>query len=442
MKKNLTEGGILQNIANFALPYMLAYFLQILYGLADLFIIGQFGAVKDTTAVSNAAQVMYLITVVIIGLAMGSTVLIGRAVGANDSKRIAHVMGNALTFFFCLSIVLVFVLLCSRQAIIDLINTPVEAVSGTRDYLTVTFIGIPFIVAYNVIASFFRGLGDSRSPMYFVAIACLVNIVLDYLFIGALGLGPMGAALGTTLSQMTSVLIAVLVFFRNRKQLDISASDFRVDHSTLMNILKIGLPIGLQDGLIQVGFIAITVIANMRGLDDAAAVGIVEKFIGLLFIIPSAMLSTVSVISSQNIGAGKRERAVKTLRYAIAITFSFGMVWSILLQFYPAVPVSFFTSDSHVILLGSEYLKSYVWDCALAGIHFCFSGYFTACGLSILSFAHNMLSLVLVRLPFSYLLSVHYPDTLYPMGWASPMGSMLSIVICVIAYRILAKREG
>ena len=438
---DLTQGSIIGNITTFSLPYMLAYFLQILYGLADLFVIGQYCGVDSTTAVSNGAQVMYMVTVVLIGLAMGTTVLTARAIGAKDSVRTRAVVGNTVTMFAIIAVVLMVVLLCLRGWIVGVMDTPAEALNGMEHYLTICFIGIPFIIAYNIIASIFRGLGDSKSPMYFVAVACVVNIILDYFFIGVLELGAMGAALGTTLSQAASVLFALCYIRRHKGMLDISRSDLRPQPDVIKLILKIGLPIAIQDGFIQISFLAITVIANGRGLVDAAAVGIVEKFIGLVFIVPSAMLSTVSAISAQNIGANKMPRAKQTLRTAMLITSVYGLVVSITLQFIPQVAVGLFTSDSQVLAQGSDYLRGYVWDCIFASIHFCFSGFFTACGYALISFLHNSLSIVCARVPLAWLSSMLYPDTLYPMGLSTCTGSFISCLICIGAYWWL-KRKG
>ncbi len=443
MRQNdLTQGSIAGNIFSFALPYMFAYFLQILYGLADLFVIGQYCGVDSTTAVSNGAQVMYFVTVVVIGLAMGTTVRIALAVGAKNKRMTARVVGNSATLFLLLSIVLAAGLLLFTSDIVRLLKTPAESIAGTEHYLFVCFAGVPFIVAYNLIASIFRGLGDTRTPMYFVAVACVVNIILDYLFIGYLGLGPMGAALGTTLSQTVSVVFAAFAIRRHWTLFDVKRADLRPQRNVLSALLKTGVPVALQDGFIQVSFIVIAVIANMRGLDDAAAVGIVEKFIGLLFIVPSAMLSTVSAVSAQNIGAGKPHRARQTLWLAMAITFGFGLVCALAVQFVPELAVRLFTANERVVAQGAEYLRSYAWDCALAGVHFCFSGYFTACGYSIVSFCHNVASIVTARVPLAYLFSMQYASTLYPMGWAAPIGSGVSVVICLVAYWFLRKRAA
>lgn len=438
--KDLKKGSVTGNILSFSLPYMLAYFLQILYGLADLFVIGQYCGVDETTSVSNGAQVMYMVTVVLIGLAMGTTVLTARSVGAKNEKQAHLVVGNTVSMFAILALVLMALLLSLRGWIVQVMSTPPEAVGGMVHYLTVCFIGIPFIIAYNIIASIFRGLGDSKSPMYFVAVACVCNIILDYVFIGAMGLGAMGAALGTTLSQMASVAFALRSIRRHRGVLDISRRDMSLRKSVVGQILKIGVPIALQDGFIQVSFLAITVIANCRGLVDAAAVGVVEKFIGLVFIVPSAMLSTVSAVSAQCVGAGNPSRAVATMRCALLITVVYGLACAVVLQFVPEKAVGIFTDDAAVLANGSDYLRGYVWDCALAGMHFCFSGFFTACGYSIISFLHNSVSIVTARIPLAWLASRLYPDTLYPMGLSTCAGSVVSCLICLCAYHWVKKK--
>lgn len=441
MEKDLTSGSVFKNILIFSLPYLLSYFLQTLYGMADLFIIGQFEGVADTTAVSIGSQVMHMLTVMIVGLAMGSTVSIGQAIGGKDRKRAAFCIGNTVTLFMLSSVVLTVVLLLLIDPILSLMSTPAQAVSGTADYLTICFIGIPFITAYNVISSVFRGIGDSKSPMYFVAAACVANIALDYLFMGAFKMGPSGAALGTTISQAFSVILALIVIKKKKLGIPVSKSDFKPNRVIMGQILKIGIPVTLQDGFIQVSFIIITIIANQRGLTDAAAVGIVEKIMSFLFLVPSSMLSSVSALGAQNIGAGKPERARLTLRYAIFIATGFGIVIATVVQFTADSIVGLFTPDAAVAIAGGQYPRGYVFDSSFGGIQFSFSGYFCACGKSGLSFLHNLLSIILVRVPGAYLASKFFANTLFPMGLASTCGSMLSIIVCVIAFGIIIRRN-
>lgn len=441
MERDLTSGSVWKNIVYFSLPYLLSYFLQTLYGLADLFIVGQFDGVASTTAVSIGSQVMHMLTVMIVGLAMGTTVNIGRAVGARDSQKASKVVGNTTVLFVGVSVVLAVVLLVLVQPIVRVMSTPAEAVEGTVRYLTICFIGIPFITAYNVIASIFRGLGDSKSPMYFIAVACVANIALDYLFIGALHMGPAGAALGTTLSQTISVAVSLLVILKKKTGISVKRADFRLERVTMGQVLKIGVPIAAQDGFIQVAFIIITIIANRRGLSVAAAVGIVEKIISFLFLVPSSMLSTVSALGAQNMGAGKYERADQILRYAMGIAVGFGLIVSLLIQIIAGPVVGLFTTDATVILLGAQYIRGYIWDCIFAGVHFSFSGYFCAYGKSEISFVHNLIAILCVRIPGVYLTSKIFPDTLFPMGLATVAGSLTSVVICLIAFRILKRQK-
>lgn len=441
MERDLTSGSVWKNIVYFSLPYLLSYFLQTLYGLADLFIVGQFDGVASTTAVSIGSQVMHMLTVMIVGLAMGTTVNIGRAVGARDSQKASKVVGNTTVLFVGVSVVLAVVLLVLVQPIVRVMSTPAEAVEGTVRYLTICFIGIPFITAYNVIASIFRGLGDSKSPMYFIAVACVANIALDYLFIGALHMGPAGAALGTTLSQTISVAVSLLVILKKKTGISVKRADFRPERVTMGQVLKIGVPIAAQDGFIQVAFIIITIIANRRGLSVAAAVGIVEKIISFLFLVPSSMLSTVSALGAQNMGAGKYERADQILRYAMGIAVGFGLIVSLLIQIIAGPMVGLFTTDATVILLGAQYIRGYIWDCIFAGVHFSFSGYFCAYGKSEISFVHNLIAILCVRIPGVYLTSKIFPDTLFPMGLATVAGSLTSVVICLIAFHILKRQK-
>ena len=440
MEHDLTRGNVLKTIAVFALPYMLSYFLQMLYGMADLYMMGQFSGAAGITAVANGAQTLYMITVALVGLAMGTTVVVGHAVGSRRFDRAETAIGNTITLFMGVSVVLAAVLLALCPQIVALIGTPAEAVEGTAAYLRICFIGIPFIAAYNILSAIFRGLGDSRSPMYVIGVACIINIALDFLFIGHMGLGPVGAALGTVTAQTASVALALVWLKSRRTNIHVKRSDLRPQPEVLGSILKIGVPVAVQDGCIQVAFIIITIIANHRGLIDSAAVGIVEKIISAMFIVPSSMLAAVSALSSQNLGAGKPERAAQTLKYAAMIATGYGIAVVLVIELVAEPLLGCFTTDAAVVLMGCQYIRGYIVDTIFAGIHFSFTGYFAACGKSYIGFLHNIIAIVLVRVPGSYLASRLFAGTLLPMGLAAPAGSLLSVMICVAAYRWMKRR--
>lgn len=440
-KNDLTKGSVGKNLVLFALPYLLSCFMQTFYGMADLFVVGLYNGSETTTAVSIGSQVMHMLTVIIVGFAMGATVRIARCVGAKDERSAARTVGSAVTFFVLFAGVITIILLLTVNIITSVMLTPAEAVKETRLYLAICFAGIPFIVAYNVISSIFRGAGDSRRPMYFVAVACVVNIVLDFVFIGGLGLGAAGAALGTVCGQAVSVFFALGMLKRCDLGFQVTRKDIRADREVISQILKVGTPIACQDGLIQVAFIVITVIANSRGLIASAAVGIVEKLIGFMFLVPSAFLSAISAITAQNMGADKADRARVSLRYGLAITVCWGIVCALYNQFLPQTLVGLFSKDAAVIAAGCAYMKSYAFDTVFAAVHFCFSGYFCGDQKAGISFIHNITAILLVRIPGAYLASIYFPDNLYPMGWAAPLGSLLSGLVCIGFYMYYRRRE-
>lgn len=435
MEKNLTEGSVFKNIVRFSLPFLLSYFLQTLYGLADLYIIGQYNGAAVITAVSIGSQIMHMVTVIIVGIAMGATVMISQSVGAKKEADTSKYIGNTISMFAIIAVVMTMLLLALNGGILKVMSTPPKSIEQTRKYILICFAGIPFILAYNVISSIFRGLGDSKSPMIFVAIACVINVGLDYLFVGVFDMKAAGAACGTVIAQAISVAIAYIVIAKKRL-FKLSKSDLRLSKRYTSNMLKVGVPVALQDGLIQISFLIITIIANRRGVEIAAAVGVVEKIIGIVFLVPSTMLSAVSAIAAQNNGAGLHNRAKQTMWNCIGICVVFGAICSIICQFISKELVHFFSKDAEeiVAIYGSQYLRTYVFDCIFAGIHFCFSGFFCAYNFSIGSFIHNIASVVLIRIPGAYLTSKWYPDNLAPMGVAAPLGSLLSDVICLCIF--------
>ena len=456
MKENLegklTEGSVAARLVAFSLPFLMANFLQTLYGMADLFIAGQFNGADVITAVSIGSQIMHMITVIIAGLAMGTTVLTARAVGACKERDADLCAGNSLLAFLIFSLFATAILFVFCPQVVSLMHTPPEAVGETLSYLGICFLGIPFISLYNSVSAVFRGAGDSKRPLYFVAASCLVNIILDVFFMGPLALGSRGAALATVLSQAFSAFLAAFVLFARGKRgasggttggacVRILRGDFRMDAKVLKALLQIGLPVSAQDGFIQVSFLVITIIANSRGLSVAAAVGIVEKIICFLFLVPSSMLSAISALAAQNMGASLHARARHTLYAGMAIASAFGALFALAFQFASVPFVSLFTHDAEVVQLGAQYLRSYVFDCFFAAFHFAFSGFFCAYGYSLLSFVHNTVSILLVRIPGAYLAAKYFPGTLYPMGWAPAIGSLLSSLIC-LGFYLLLKRNG
>ena len=432
---NLTHGPLIPAMLRFSIPYLITCFLQSCYELADLLIVGRFNGADSVSAVSTGSQMTHLVTVTIVGLTTGVTVTISHAIGAKRMNKAQRQIGQSIRLFALVAIIATIILAICADPLLRLLSTPPEAFSQAHDYVTICFLGTPFIVAYNVISAIFRGFGDSRHPMYFVALAGLLNVGLDLAFIGGAHMQAAGAALATVISQAFSVVAALTYLKIANTSIRLRATDLAYDWAGTRQILTIGTPIALQELFIQVSFIVITAIANGRGLEISASVGIVEKIISFLFLVPSAMLSTVSVVAGQNAGARQHSRSKTALRYGITMCVIYGAVMCIACQIWGADIVRIFSPDDEtVVRYGAQYLSSYSFDCILAGVHFCFSGFFSAYGKSMYTFAHNIISVLAVRIPGAYVASLLWPDNLFPMGCAAPLGSLLSILICAALY--------
>lgn len=441
MQRDLTTGSLGKSIATFSWPFFLSYFLQALYGLADMFFIGMFNGPDVITAVSVGSQLLHMLTVMTVGFCSAVTVLIGRAFGAGRREDISRIIGNSISLLGSAGVVLTVVLLLLRSSIIHVMKTPAVSQGQAILYVTIVFAGLLFVIAYNLIAAIFRGLGDSRTPLYFVAVAAVINIVLDYVFIGPLHMRAAGAALGTVLAQAVSVILSIIAIRRRHLIGSLHGSDLHFVSTIQRPLIKIGLPVFFQEGFIQISFIFITAIANSRGVEIAAAVGIVEKIITFLFLVPSTMMSTTSAVCAQNIGAQRLDRARQAMGICMGIMAALGSVLILLCNLFPETIVGWFTTDAVVVKYGAQYLRPYCTDCVLAGIHFCFGGYFTARGRSYMSFIHNVIAILTFRVPGAWYASVHWPHTLVPMGMCAPLGSILSDLICLGFFLWLLHRD-
>ncbi|WP_304683717.1 MATE family efflux transporter [Ileibacterium valens] len=432
---NLTKGPIASSLFQFALPYLITIFLQQLYGLADLFIAGQFDGTQVSAAISIGSQFMHMVTVVIIGLSMGTTVMVSRWMGAQDFKKASRSAGNTLTLFLGVSIALSIILLMSSDLIVTFLHIPADSIDECLKYLRICLAGIPVITAYNLVSCICRGCGDSVSPTIFVLAACILNIGLDVVFVGPMNMDASGAAWGTLLAQFFSVIIALTFLKRHPLPIQLRKEDFKPDPETMKSLLSIGVPIACQDGFIQVAFLIITMIGNMRGLTDAAAIGIVEKIISFLFMVPSALSQSLSAFAAQNIGAAKYGRAMQSLKISCITAVGYGALVVLLAWIAGAWMISLFIKDSQVVEAGAAYFRSYSFDTLGVGIHFCMASYFCAYQKSMISFIQNALSVILFRIPLAWLASIYFPQSLFWMGLAAPIGSLFQAVFCLVYFR-------
>lgn len=436
----LLEGRIGPALLRFALPFLAASFLQALYGATDLFVVGHYSGSAAVSAVAIGSQIMQTITGIILGLSTGGTVLIGRRIGEGNENGAAVAVGTLAILLAILAVLLTPVMALGTNTVIAVMQTPAEAVLPARHYLLICACGIPFIIGYNAISGIFRGIGDSKTPLYFVLIACVVNVALDFVFTGACGLGATGVAFATILAQAVSFLAFLLFMVKRGLPFAFGRRHIRLDRAAAWSILKVGFPLALQDALVNISFLVITMIVNTLGLVASAAVGVTERVIGFAMLPPSAFSNAVAAMSAQNFGAGRPGRAWKTLWYAVGFSLVFGVAVCLYVQICPAVLPRIFDQEPDVVLAASQYLRAYIIDCILVSFIFCINGYLSGLGKSFIAFAHSMVATFGVRIPVTYFMSRLVTDSLFLMGLAAPAASLASLVICTVVLAWMARK--
>ncbi len=440
--QNFTEGKIFSPLIRFALPVLLALFLQAMYGAVDLLIVGQFGGENAdvfVSAVSTGSQIMMTLTVVITGLAMGLTVYVGEKIGAGKRDEAGEIIGSGITLFGVISLVLTVLMVAFSSSLASVMHAPEEAFENTVLYVAICSAGTLCIVAYNLIGSIFRGTGDSKIPLITVAIACVLNIVGDFLLVAVLDLGASGAAIATVFAQAMSVVISLFIIRKRSLPFDFSKKYIRFNGMHIKTVLKLGIPIALQDLLVSISFLVITAIVNNIGLVESAGVGVAERVCAFIMLIPSSFMQSMSAFVAQNMGALKYDRAKKALLYGIASSLSVGIVVGYFSFFHGDILAGIFAKDAAIIAPATEYLKAYAIDCLLTAFLFCFIGYFNGCGNTKFVMVQGIIGGICVRLPVSWLMSKSVPVSLFHIGLATPISTTVQIVLCISFFIIMQR---
>lgn len=428
---NFTEGKILSPLLKFIIPILAALFLQTMYGAVDLLIVGRFCNAADVSAVSTGSQIMQVITLAITGLTMGITILIGQKLGEGRRKEAGNVVGSGISIFAVISVITTILFVAFAPSVAKSMQTPAEAFDSTVTYLRICCAGLVFIIAYNVIGGVFRGLGDSKTPLMTVLIACIVNIVADLIFVGVFKMAATGAALATVLAQTVSVVLSLIIITRRGLPFEFDLKSIKFHKGLTSQILKCGAPIALQDLLVQVSFLVILMIGNSMGVIQSAGMGIAEKLVGFIMLMPSAFAQAVSAFVAQNFGARKYDRAKKALLCAVATSLVCGVFMFYLSFFHGNLLSGIFSTDEAVIMASWDYLKAYGIDCLFTAILFCMVGFFNGCGRTTFVMIQGVVGAFLVRIPVSLLMSKIEPVSLFNVGLATPTSTVVQIILCI-----------
>ena len=426
---DFTRGPIVGPLLKFSMPILFALFLQALYGAVDLMVVGKFALAQDVSGVAIGSQIMHTVTGLISSLAMGTTILLGQKLGEGNAKSCGKIIGTSIVLFLGTGLLLTILIpLCSGQ-LAALMNAPSEAFEQTSRYIAICGAGSLMIVAYNVLGSIMRGLGDSNTPLMTVAIASVCNIAGDLLLVAGFHMGAAGAALATVSSQTISVLISLLVLRRRPLPFPFTRSDIRVDTTILSRILRFGTPIALQDLLVGLSFLVVLAIVNTLGLIASAGVGVAEKVCAFIMLIPAAFMQAMSAFVAQNHGAGKPERAVQGLKTAIGLSTAFGVAMFWLAFFHGDLLCGAFSSDLDVVAAGFDYLKAYGIDCLLTCFLFCFIGFYNGLGRTGFVMLQGIAAAFLIRIPVAYLMC-RMTGRLFYIGLGIPCSTVFQIILC------------
>ena len=437
----LTEGNILKSLIKFALPVLAALFLQSLYGGVDLLIVGQFADTTDVSGVATGSTLMHTITMIVTGLAMGITVLVAQRIGEKKPEAAGKAIGSGICLFFTCAVIMTIVLTFATEILASLMHAPQEAFEETVIYIRICGIGSIFIVAYNILGAVFRGIGDSKTPLMTVCIACILNIVGDLLLVAVFGLGAAGAALATVLSQAASVVISLCVIAKKELPFDFNRGYIKFDGELIKHELKLGIPIALQELLVGFSFLIIQAIANSIDVTASAGVGVAEKVCAFIMLVPSAYMQSMAAFVAQNMGAKKPDRAKKALLYGIFTSFAVGCVIGTFTFIRGDILASIFSSDTAVILAAHDYLKAYAIDCLLVAVMFCMVGYFNGLGKTVFVMTQGIIGALGVRVPVVLLMSSLKNTSLFLIGLGTPASTFIQIIMCV-GFMCYLKKKG
>ena len=432
-KNNFTEGSILKKLSLFMLPVLGALILQAAYGAVDLLVVGRFGSTAGLSAVSTGSQLMNLVTFMVTQLAMGATVLIARYLGEKKPERIGAVLGGATVVFAILAAVLFVLLVFFAHPIAVLMQAPSEALGLTTRYVRICGAGIFFIVAYNILAAIFRGLGDSKSPLLFVLVACLINIAGDLLFVAGFKMDAAGAAIATVMAQAVSVVLAIVILLKKDLPFTLKKSDFRLNPQC-RKFLQVGLPLALQEVLTQASFLALCAFVNRLGLTASSGYGVASKIVSFAMLIPSALMQSMASFVAQNVGASKPKRAKQAMFTGMGIGLVFGCAVFALVMLKGDVLAGIFSTDTEVVQKGFEYLKGFAPETILTAILFSMLGYFNGNNKTVFVMIQGLVQTLLVRLPMSYLMSIQPNASLTKIGLAAPVSTLVGVLLNTAFY--------
>lgn len=433
-ESNFLNGRITLPLIKFTIPLALAMIVQALYGAVDMVIVGQLGTTADVAAVGIGSLIMQALTAIVAGLSTGTTVRLGHCIGSGDKRAAGETLGGMIALFVLLSLVLTVVMIIFAETLAGLMSVPAEAFDKTVSYITICSAGTFFIASYNGIAGIFRGLGDSKSPLIFVIIACGLNIIGDLFCVGVLKLGTAGAAYATVFAQAVSVLFSIFYIWRRGLPFPFAWGMIFRSGAGVNHILRIGIPVAAQDLLNYFSFMILASIINSLGLIASAAIAVEGKVFSFFILVPASFMAALSAFVAQNVGAGQEKRALKALFRGMTIAFSLGLISWYLAFFHGEFLAGLFGGEPESVTATGRLLKGAAFEHLIYSLVFCLLGYFNGKAMTAFVMIQGAVCAFLVRVPLAWYLSYTGNTDLLLVGLALSVSSFTGLLLCGIYF--------
>ena len=404
VSKDLTEGNVFRQLLNFSIPFFIAQVLQAMYSMADMFIVGKFMGDCGISAINGSATITMFVTMLLSGFAIGGTVLVAQYTGAKQHDDAKTAANTLFSMFFYFALFFTVLGLALRKPLLDIINIPEEAYSEAWNYMTICFGGTVFICGYNAVSAVLRGMGDSRRPLYFVAVATCINVVLDIIFVGPFGWGAGGAALATVTAQAVSFLLAVKTLCNDESGIfNFGVNTLKADMDKMRLIFKIGIPSALQSSIVSFSLVFVLSSINSYGLEASTAAGIGSKIDSFAILPTIAVGQSVSSMVGQNLGAEKIDRAKQTFFAGLAISFVFSLIIFIVVNVFAEPIYSAFGCSEKTLEIGKMYVKLCTIAYLANSITFIINNLAAGSGNAVFAMLTALISVVIARIPLIYL---------------------------------------
>lgn len=443
MVNDMTQGNLAKQLFTYTLPLVLASILQMLYNVVDMIVVGQFVGSAGLSGVSIGGEILNLVTFTCMGFANAGQIIISQYVGLNDRDSISKTIGTLFSVILILAVAFTVIGLVGTDFFLGLLNTPAEAWTETQSYVTICFSGLIFIFGYNAVSAMLRGMGDSKKPMYFVAMATVINVVFDLIFVAGMDMGAAGAAIATVMGQAFSFIVSLIYLYIRRKSFgfDFKLRSFAIRKQQLLPLVKLGFPMALQSSAISISMLVVNANVNAYGVIASSVTGVGGRLKSVVAIVTHSFCTSTATLVGQNFAAGKFGRARKAVHLALLSVVAYAAICSVILLLFPRQAFGLFSTDPDVIELGLSYVPCMLVAFGSFSLMAPYNGFITGIGHVSLNFIISILDGVVVRIGLSLLLGKVLNYGLMGFWYGNELAGYVTVILAAAYFYFGAWRK-